>query len=124
MGTYCCSNQKTEGGVEVPQGDLSRKVNELTMEQIALIIMVQAHIRGFLARKQVNLFRAGSGMGQHQFYNIDGQILQNYDNPKVQEIRQELGDFDFNVQAPHQDNYQLLIEKLELPVAVLPPEPA
>jgi hypothetical protein len=94
----CCSNQTIEKGVETPVGDLSRKINNLTLDEIALLIKVQSRVRGFLTRRKINTFKisVGFGTGTHNFYGADGQILQNYDNPKVQEIRNELGEFDFS----------------------------
>ena len=65
-------------------------------------------MRGFLTRKKMNEFRAGTGIGHHQIYNLDGQILQNYDNPKVLEIRGELGDFDFESGAPQTASMEVL----------------
>ena len=63
MGSYCCTNQETVKGVDVPQGNLTRRFNELSMDQLALVIKVQARIRGFLCRKKINEFRIGSGIG-------------------------------------------------------------
>lgn len=71
-------------------------MNNLTMEELALVIKIQARIRGFLTRKKISAFKVSAGFGAHNFYGADGQILQNYDNPKVQEIRADLGEFDFN----------------------------
>ena len=61
-----------------------------------MVIKVQARVRGFLTRKKITAFKVSAGFGVHNFYGADGQILQNYDNPKVQEIRADLGEFDFN----------------------------
>ena len=97
----CCSNQNTDGNLDVPHGDLSRKIDNLSMKDVALIIKIQAHIRGFLTRKKIRAYQYTAGIGSHQFYNQDGNIYQNYDNEKVKEIRFELGDFDFdNGQTP------------------------
>ena len=32
------------------------------------------------------------------YYGEDGELQQDYDNPKVQEIREELGDFQYDQQ--------------------------
>lgn len=68
----CCSNQNVEGGIETPQGDLQRKMNNLTMEELALVIKIQARIRGFLTRKKISAFKVSAGFGAHNFYGADG----------------------------------------------------
>ena len=79
----CCSQNQTTDGVEVPHSDISKRISNLSMEELALIIKIQARIRGFLTRKKIRQFQLTSGIGSHQFYNADGNILQNYDNEKV-----------------------------------------
>ena len=34
-------------------------------------------------------------------YGMDGEIQQDYDNPKVQQIREELGEFDYDEEPNH-----------------------
>ena len=41
-----------------------------------------------------------AGMGQYE-YNEDGDLQQDYDNPKVQEIREHLNDFDYDAETNH-----------------------
>lgn len=72
------------------------------MNELALIIKVQAVVRGFLARKNVRTMYYNAGMGSGQYaYNEDGELQQDYDNPKVQEIREHLNDFDYDAETNH-----------------------
>jgi len=55
-----------------------------------------------------------SGMGGDGFaYNADGELQQDYDNPKVQQIREELGEFDYDEQPNHGElpvDYRPMVE--------------
>jgi len=51
----------------------------MTARDLALIIKVQANIRGFLARKQIRQMQYNAGMAG---YVHDGE-MNDYDNPKV-----------------------------------------
>ena len=53
------------------------------MEQLALIVKVQATIRGYLTRKKVRIVQMNMGMGAH-YYDPEVQVNEDYDNPKVQ----------------------------------------
>lgn len=47
-------------------------------------------------------YHGGMGIGGYGFqYNEDGEIQQDYDNPKVQQIRDELGEFQYEVEPNH-----------------------
>jgi NADPH-dependent curcumin reductase CurA len=52
----------------------------MSLKQIALLIKVQANVRGFLTRKKIRQMQYNAGMGG---YVHDGEI-NDYDNPKVQ----------------------------------------
>jgi hypothetical protein len=59
----------------------------MTAHQLACIIKVQAVMRGFLTRKALrtnNMQIEMAGMGSGGMYDEDGQLQQDYDNPKVQ----------------------------------------
>ena len=59
----------------------------MTAQQLACIIKVQAVMRGFLTRKALranNMQIEMAGMGSGGMYDEDGQLQQDYDNPKVQ----------------------------------------
>ena len=55
---------------------------------------------------------AGMGMGGYT-YNEDGEIQQDYDNEKVKQIREELGEFDYDEETNHGEypiEYRPLVE--------------
>ena len=47
-------------------------------------------------------YNAGMVMGGDA-YGEDGELVQDYDNPKVQEIREHLNDFDYDAETNHGD---------------------
>lgn len=51
------------------------------MEQLALIIKVQATIRGYLTRKKIRVAQMNMGIYQ---YDPNAEVADDYDNPKVQ----------------------------------------
>ena len=63
----------------------------MTPNQLALLIKVQARWRGMLARRKIKNAMYSGGMAGMHFE--EGQ--QDYDNAKVQEIRADLGDFNY-----------------------------
>lgn len=82
------------------------------MEQLALIVKVQATIRGYLTRKKVRIAQMNMGMGAH-YYDPEVQVNEDYDNPKVQQIREELGEFDYDEEPNHGDHmteYRPMVE--------------
>ena len=57
----------------------------MTAKQLALVIKVQANIRGFLTRKKIRTMQYNAGMGMGGYvYGEDGELMQDYDNAKVQ----------------------------------------
>jgi len=52
----------------------------MTAKELALLIKVQANIRGFITRKRIRHMQYNAGMGG--YIAVDG--IQDYDNPKVQ----------------------------------------
>lgn len=76
----------------------------MTARQMALLIKIQANIRGYLTRKRIRTMQINAGIGMGGYvYNEDGEIQQDYDNPKVQQIREELGEFDYDEETNHGD---------------------
>lgn len=55
-----------------------------------------------------------AGMGSGGMYDEDGQLQQDYDNPKVQEIREELGAFDFDASPNNGNEAVEMRQQLEL----------
>ena len=86
----CCSADTvgTDGDIQTLTGHNTK----ITPQQLVMIIKVQARIRGLLARRRVKTIKMNAGMGGYQY---DGEVVQDYDNQKVQEIRNELGEFDY-----------------------------
>jgi hypothetical protein len=84
--------------------DLKRR---FTARQMACLIKIQAHIRGFLARKKIKAMHMNAGIGMGGYtYNPNGEIELNYDNPQVQNIREELGDFVFDQDMNNMGNLE------------------
>ena len=52
-----------------------------------------------MTRKKVRSMQYNMGMNFH----MDGEYVQDYDNPKVQQIREELGEFDYDEVPNHGD---------------------
>jgi len=59
-------------------------------------VKMQARIRGMLARKDYQKVRADMNMhgGVHQSFDPDNMVI-NYDNQRVADIRSQLGNFDY-----------------------------
>lgn len=104
----CCSNSTIDhGDIKTPDHQQLGKV--ITASQLALLIKVQANVRGYLTRKRIRTMQYTAGMGGYN-YNEDQQ---DYDNPKVQQIREELGEFDYNENTNHGDmpvEYRPMVE--------------
>jgi hypothetical protein len=59
--------------------DLKRR---FTAKQLAALIKIQAHFRGFLTRKKIRSMQMNAGIGMGGYtYNANGDIEVNYDNP-------------------------------------------
>ena len=81
----CCSGQTVDNQGDIQTLDHQQLAKRLTASQLALVIKVQAHMRGFLTRKRIRAVHYNAGMGMGGFvYGEDGEIQQDYDNPKVQ----------------------------------------
>lgn len=81
----CCSGSTVDTNGDIKTVDSHQLKKKLTAHQLALIIKVQANIRGFLTRKKIREMQINAGMGMDGFgYNADGELQQDYDNPKVQ----------------------------------------
>ena len=105
MGNQCCTkdtidpdNGETLGGGYSNLQGTQMLATKMSARQLALIIKVQARIRGMITRNKI---RQSYGYG-NMLNNPDfGQtamgmpVSQDYENPKVQEISQKLGQFDY-----------------------------
>lgn len=79
----CCSGQTVDNVGDIRTLDHMSLSKRMTASQLALLIKVQANIRGFLTRKRIRSMQYNSGMGGFQV-GEDGQIVEDYDNQKVQ----------------------------------------
>jgi hypothetical protein len=68
MGNCCSADTVGENGDIQTLGGGSHK---LTATQLAMIIKVQARIRGLLARRRVKQIKINAGMGNYQY---DGEM--------------------------------------------------
>ena len=100
----CCSGNANEGEVKMTKGPTFDRLHEQLFdnreilglrgkEKMRIIVKIQALFRGSLARKKTEQrfgFRIRT-MGGHY-----GNIVEpNYQNPKVQEIKERLGPFKY-----------------------------
>lgn len=84
------NNVNTTGGVHLNAKDFH------SGEKLRRIVRIQAAFRGFLGRKRAQNIRSGAvtapkSMMHH--FNFSGPA--NYDNPEVQRIRSQLGEFNY-----------------------------
>lgn len=80
----CCSGQTVDGGGDIKTLDHQGLSKRLTTNQLALVIKVQANIRGFLTRKKIRTMQYNAGMGMGGYvYGEDGELMQDYENAKV-----------------------------------------
>lgn len=75
----CCSGATVDHTGDIKTLDATQLKSRMTARQLALIIKVQANIRGFITRKKIRQMQYNAGMGG---YIHDGEI-NDYDNPKV-----------------------------------------
>ena len=80
MGT-CCSNQTVDPSGDIRTLDVNSLKAKMSPQQLALLIKVQARIRGMIVRKRIKHMQYNAGMGG--FVYQEGQA-NDYDNPKVQ----------------------------------------
>lgn len=110
----CCSGQTVDNSGDIRGYDSMQLSKRMTARQLALLIKIQANIRGFLTRKRIRAMQINAGMGMGGYtYNDDGEIQQDYDNQKVQQIREELGEFDYDEETNHGDypvEYRPMVE--------------
>lgn len=71
-------NEESEA---ITKGDLAKK---MTPQQLAMLIKVQARIRGMITRNKVRGVKNIGLMSNMRIVGVDGQIIKNYDNEKVQ----------------------------------------
>ena len=77
----CCSGQTVDNVGDIKTLDHNQLSRRITMEQLALIIKVQATIRGYLTRKKIRVAQMNMGIYQ---YDPNAEVADDYDNPKVQ----------------------------------------
>jgi hypothetical protein len=77
---YCCSGSTVDPHGDIKTLDAAQLKARLTVEQLALVIKVQANIRGYITRKRIRHMQYNAGMGG--YVHEDG--ANDYDNPKVQ----------------------------------------
>ena len=77
----CCSNSTVDNAGDIKTLDQLQLSKRYSQRQLYMITKVQALIRGFLTRKRIRTMHYNVGMGV--MYNEDGEIQQDYDNPKV-----------------------------------------
>ena len=75
----CCGNSTVDHSGDMQALDANQLRKRMTARQLALIIKVQANIRGFITRKKIRQMQYNAGMGGHVH---DGE-MNDYDNPKV-----------------------------------------
>jgi NADPH-dependent curcumin reductase CurA len=75
----CCTGSTVDKSGDIQTLDVNQLRKRMTPKELALIIKVQANIRGFIARKQIRQMQYNAGMAG---YVHDGE-MNDYDNPKV-----------------------------------------
>ena len=77
----CCSGQTVDNSGDIRSYDSMQLSKRMSARQLALLIKIQANIRGFLTRKRIRAMQINAGMGMGGYtYNEDGEIQQDYDN--------------------------------------------
>jgi hypothetical protein len=92
----CCGKSEIDSN-DIKTNDFTKYYQKLKhSDKVALIVKIQAFFRGYRARQRISKIRDQRGY-HHGMPNVqmspDG--VQNYDNPDVIQIREQLGDFDF-----------------------------
>jgi len=107
----CCSGQTVDNVGDIKTLDHNQLRSRITMEQLALIVKVQATIRGYLTRKKVRIAQMNMGMG-HGYYDPNGiEVADDYDNPKVQ-VSEHLPFSSKRFQICHQQIFLTVTTKL------------
>ncbi len=95
----CCGKSEIDT-TDIKTNDFTKHYAKLKhSDKVSLIIRIQAFFRGYRARKRIQRFRdqqteAGYHKGMPNV-QISPDGVQNYDNPDVISIREQLGDFEF-----------------------------
>jgi len=76
----CCSGSTIDRSSDIKTLDAAQLRATMTPTQMALIIKVQAYIRGYITRKRIRHMKYTAGMAAYVYE--DG--INDYDNPKVQ----------------------------------------
>lgn len=104
----CCKSDATidaKSNVDMtPMGGHDLRNLKLNLRQVYLLKRIQARVRGMITRKQVNIMRNRDiGMGNAAFganLNPDHGGV-DYENWRVNEIRQQLGPFNYLNSRPN-----------------------
>ena len=73
----CCSGNTVDHNGDIKTLDSHQLAKRITMDQLRLLIKVQANIRGYLCRKRIRQmnYHGGMGIGGYGFqYNEDGEM--------------------------------------------------
>jgi len=76
----CCGGGTVDPNGDIKTLDAAQLKARLSLDQLALIIKVQANIRGYITRKRIRHMQYNAGM--NGYIHEDG--INDYDNPKVQ----------------------------------------
>ena len=75
----CCSGATVDKSGDIQTLDVNALRKRMTPQQLALVIKVQANIRGFITRKKIMQMQYNAGM--HGY--VPDNEMNDYDNPKV-----------------------------------------
>ena len=104
MGNSCCTKDTLEGdqgdfygGRNNDFHDTQLRANKMTARQLALLIKVQARVRGLITRNKIRQSHGYGNMLNDPDYGqmVEMGMGQEYENPKVQEISEKLGEFEY-----------------------------
>jgi NADPH-dependent curcumin reductase CurA len=71
----CCSGETVDQHGDIKTYDAYGLSRRMTARQMALLIKIQANIRGFLTRKRIRTMQINAGIGMGGYvYNEDGEI--------------------------------------------------
>lgn len=76
----CCSNSTVDPSGDMKTLDAAQLRARMSPQQLALLIKVQANIRGYITRKRIRHMQYNAGMGDY----VHEEGVQDYDNQKVQ----------------------------------------